>query len=92
MNATRQEVYDAIDSERAYQDSRWNESTTTSGGHHSISEWLAYITDYVQEAQHILARTPKQDADPKAIEIVRKVAGMAVKCMEEHGAPRRAGF
>lgn len=88
----RKEVYEAIDSERAYQDSRWNESTTTSGGHHSISEWLAYIEDYLREAQHLLAREPKQVSDPKAIQIVRKIAGMAVKCMEEHGAPRREGF
>lgn len=28
----RSEVYDAIDDEREYQDSRWNSNTTESGG------------------------------------------------------------
>ena len=36
--ATRQEVYEAIDSERDYQNSRWNENTTTSKNKHSLEE------------------------------------------------------
>ncbi len=87
--ATRQEVYNAIDSERDYQDGRWNSQTTTSDGRHSLEEWCTYIEDYVNEAQHILSRLPKQEAGPQALHIIRKVAAMAVCAMEQHGAPRR---
>lgn len=87
--ATRAEVYAAIDSERDYQDTRWNETTTTSRGLHSQTEWIAYIEDYLREAQHILARTAKQDAREAVNHIMRKVAAMAACCMEEHGAPKR---
>lgn len=85
-------VYDAIDSERAYQDSLWNSDTTTSEGEHSLEEWYVYIEDYVNEAKHILTREARQTADPKALAIMRKVGGMAVAAMEQHGAPRREGF
>jgi hypothetical protein len=90
--ATRGEVYDAIDSERDYQDSRWNASTTTTRGLHSVTEWIAYIEDYLAEAKRLLARQPSQVSVPPSLEIMRKVAGMSVACMEEHGAPQRAGF
>lgn len=92
MTATRREVYDAIDSERAYQDSRWNASTTVTEGKHSLEEWFVYIEDYVSEAKHILCREARQTADLKALAIMRKVASMAVCAMEQHGAPRREGF
>jgi len=88
--ATRQEVYAAIDTERAYQDVRWNHETTTSGGFHSLEEWLVYIDDYSDEAKHLLSRMPRQDSDKQALEIMRKIAAMAVCAMEQHGAPRRA--
>jgi len=85
----RSEVYAAIDSERAYQDKRWNSETTTSDGFHSFEEWFVYIGDYVNEARHILSRENKQDADIKVLHIMRKVAAMSVCAMEQHGAPRR---
>lgn len=90
--ATRREVYDALDSERAYQESRWNASTTTSKGKHSFSEWFAYMEDYIDEAQHMLAREAKQDAYPKVEHFMRKVTAMGVAAMEQLGAPRREGF
>jgi len=85
----RQEVYKLIDGERDYQDSLWNSETTTSDGIHSFEEWLVYIEDYTAEAKHILSRNPKQEADPEAAAILRKVAAMAVCAMEQHGAPPR---
>lgn len=85
----RREVYLLIDGERHYQDQRWNDSTTTSGGRHSWEEWFTYIADYAREAQHILSRMPKQEADPIAGAIMRKVAAMSVCAMEQLGAPPR---
>ena len=90
--ASRNEVYAAIDSERAYQESRWNPSTTTSGGNHSLSEWAAYMEDYLGEMKHLLARNARQTIYPEALNIMRKVTAMGVKSMEQHGAPRREGF
>ena len=88
-SATRRDVYEAVDTERDYQDSRWNASTTTSRGIHSQTEWLAYIEDYLREAQHILARTARQEARERVNHIMRKIAAMAVSAMEEHGAIKR---
>lgn len=87
-NSNREEVYEAIDSERDYQDRKWGNGATKKV--HSPEEWCLYIEDYVNEAKHMLSRGADADVHPKAMEIIRKVAGMAVKCMEEHGAILRA--
>lgn len=88
--ATRIEVYEALNSERDYQDSRWGKTETK--GIHSISEWIAYIEDYLSEAKHLLARKKMVDAYPEANNIIRKVTAMGVACMEQNGAPKREGF
>jgi hypothetical protein len=89
MSNNRQLIYVAIDSERDYQDSRWNENTTASKGQHSPEEWYMYMEDYINEAKHILSREPVQSAYPKAMDIMRKVASMAVCAMEQHGVANR---
>jgi hypothetical protein len=88
----RSEVYKAIDSERNYQNSRWNEDTTTSENIHTLEDWYMYIEDYVNEAKHILSREARQTANPKALDIMRKVSAMAVCAMEAHGVKQRPGF
>lgn len=88
----RQDVYQAIDGERAYQDYRWNESTTSTAGKHSVTEFLAFMRDYLDEALHLVTRTAEPEASDRALHIVRKVATLGVACMEQHGAPRREGF
>lgn len=86
----RAEVYAALDSERNYQ-GKW-EVESESKGLHSISEFLAYMEDYIDEAQHILAREARQIAYPKVTHILRKITAMGVACMEQHGAPKREGY
>jgi len=86
---TREDVYKSIDSERTYQDIRWNGDTTITDGIHPLSEWFMFIEDYVDEAKHILSREAEQTAYPKVAHIMRKVAGMAVCAMEQNGAPKR---
>ena len=88
----RNEVYAALDGERAYQQSLWNAETTISEGKHTFEEWFSYMRDYIAEAEHILAREAKQTAQPKAAHIMRKVTAMGVAAMEQLGAPRREGF
>lgn len=85
----RTDVYTIIDEERAYQTKRWNRETTKSGGYHSITEWLVYMQDYINEALHTASRESDSKADELALHNIRKVAAMAVACMEEHGAPSR---
>lgn len=85
----RQEVFELINGEREYQDSRWNESTTASGGNHSPEEWFMYIENYISEAKHILSRKNVQEGYPQAMSIMRKVASMSVAAMEQHKTPPR---
>jgi hypothetical protein len=86
----RQEVYALIDGERAYQDARWNETTTTSGGKHSPTEWLVFIEDYLLQARHIATRESEPQASVRVMDIMRKIGGMAVAAMEQNGAPPRS--
>ena len=90
--ATRQEVYAAIDGERAYQATRWNTSTTATGGkHEDVTSWLVFMRDYVEEALHFLSRNGEPGATRFALHNVRKVTALGVACMETLGAPRREG-
>jgi hypothetical protein len=86
---SRPEVYRAVDSERDYQDRKWNENTCPSKGLHSVQEWLTYIRDYTEEALHIGCRESDATAIPKQLDIIRKIAGMGVCAMEQNGAPLR---
>jgi len=90
MNSTRNEVYHAIDTERDYQDKKWNVDTTISKNEHETwEEWLVYINDYVQEAMHVASRLPRQDGNPIIADNVRKVAALCVAAMENIGAVDR---
>lgn len=90
MTTTRQEVYEAIDTERDYQDQRWNIATTASAGIHSVSEFILFMDDYLREAKTQLSRNGEPQASAMALETLRKVIGMGVACMEQHGAPPRS--
>jgi len=93
----RNEVYAAIDSERDYQDDVWgatlsgNRTPDTdkgqSGGDRTIDEFSLYIIGYANdlqhEASHFATTTEKLD-------IIRKISGLGVACMEQHGAPIRS--
>jgi len=89
VNCNRSEVYEAIDGEREYQERRWNPDTTSTGGAHSVTEFLVYMQDYVNEALHHVSRNADPEASLVALNVVRKVAALGVACMEQHGAPRR---
>ena len=86
---TRKEVYKLIDTEREYQDLRWNPNTTITGGIHTPTEWLVFIQDYLTEAMHISTRQPAQACDPLIMANLRKIAGMCVAAMEELGCEPR---
>lgn len=88
MANTRNEAFNAIDFERAYQTMRWAESTAL--GHvHTNVEFLVYIRDYVEEALHFASRHAEQDVLPFTQHSLRKIAALAVAAMEENGVARR---
>lgn len=92
MTTLRKQAYAALDSERAYQDFKWGQSASSGGpgnGNRTLDEFILYISGYADE----LKRIGSTESDPrKKLDFVRKVGGLAVACMEQHGAPRREGF
>jgi hypothetical protein len=81
MKAARADVYSAVDSERNYQELKWGD-----GGKHEIDAFATYIRRY----SAILDRVGTEPSgDTAKLEVIRKIAGIAVACMEQHGAPRR---
>lgn len=85
----REAVYAAIDSERDYQDRRWNPETTSSGGLHEVGAYLLFMQDYLDEARHQISRGADPEASRLALNTIRKITTLGVVCMEEHGAPMR---
>ena len=90
--ATRADVYHAIDGERDYQDNLWAGDTGSNGFSNPllIGEFLVLLDNYLRQAQDVWCQEPKPEVGSLAF--VRKVAAIAVNCMEQHGAPRREGF
>jgi len=88
----RLDAMQAIHDERRYQAERWNEHTTSTAGRHSVTEFLVYMRDYVEEALHVVSREADPEASEKALHIVRKVAALGVACMEQNGVRRRGGL
>jgi hypothetical protein len=89
MTAPREEVYAAFDSEREYQDLKWGD--TLSGGRpgdgeRSVDEFALYLIGY---ANDLLVNASHFGHTQGKLEIIRKIGGLAVACMEQHGAPKR---
>jgi hypothetical protein len=91
MKSTRQEVYAALDGERAYQDSLWSPEN---GGNILESrrpeEWLIYMDVYLRKAQDAITSDIDSIAIPNTMHIIRKIGAMCVAAMEQNGAPPRA--
>lgn len=89
MTTSRKDVYDALDSERAYQDQRWgNVGSSQRPGHgeRTLDEFALYIYGYATK----LMANASEFANPETkLHIVRKVGALCVACMEQHGAPKR---
>ncbi len=83
----RRYAFDAINSERDYQDSLWGEGERKAIDR-SLDEFILYIQQYASEAGYLTTHMFEDDA----LDHVRKVAALCVGCMEKHGAPRREGF
>jgi hypothetical protein len=86
---TRAEAYKAVDSERDYVDSfvlpeRQYYQT------HTLGEFILMLNQYAAQAmQKWTHHGDAIDDFPESLHEVRKIAGLAVRCMEQHGAPLR---
>lgn len=92
MVATFNEVLEAIDTERDYQERIWRSRCADLGVAYTpdpekpVGKWLVFIRGYyndaIQQASHVA-----EGGD--MLNIVRKLAGLCVACMETHGAFQR---
>ena len=89
---TREEVYEAISSERDYQN-KWDETREAHpelGSYMDrdkpVETWILWMEEYLSEA-----RTGATNSIDKSgsLENIRKVAALAVACMEYHGVSKR---
>ena len=81
---TRQEVYALIDGERDYQ----NRISKSRGYRdiHTTAEHLVLLRTYLQKAEEAWTNNA---GNMPAQDVVRKIAAIAVRCIEENGAPPR---
>lgn len=80
----RESVYFMINKEREYQDNLGKDRTN---GHlRSVGDELVLMDVYLQRAFNAWANNP---GDIKALDEIRKIAAIAVRCMENHDAPMR---
>lgn len=77
---TREEVYGAISGELAYQQQKFGENP------HEIDAFATYIRQYSRELDEVAT---KPNAATVKLDTMRKIAAIAVRCMEQHGAPVR---
>lgn len=88
-NATdRKNVIKAIDSEVAYVKSfvlpeRQYYQT------HTLGEFVLMINQYAAQAMQKWTHHADNQEYPESLHEVRKIAGLAFRCMEQHGAPLR---
>ena len=81
----RDDVYAVINGERDYQDSLGPDRSD--GVPRSVGDYLTMLTTYLRKAQDAWTNNP---GDGPALHEIRKIGGIAVHCMEDHGAPWRA--
>ena len=95
MSTTRKDVYTAIDLERDYQDQHTLREDPDfigypTGAPFTQGEYIVMMQHYVNELPKLWALNPG-DVVEKVQHNMRKIAGIAVQCMEYHGAPSRVG-
>lgn len=84
----RKKIYKRIDTERDYQDLRWTPRRAANGvadEDKSPAEWLNYMEYHLGEAK----REDYMLNTEEVLAHVRKIAALAVRCMELHGCPKR---
>lgn len=79
-------AYKAIDTERDYQDAGKGNAARHEEKKMTVGEFICCMDEYISKAR---AEWVKAGGVPASLHDIRKVAGLAVQCMELHGAPLR---
>lgn len=85
MKASRQKVFNAIDSERKYQEEKWNNLNKTISNPSSFILWMEHYLDNAKR----LASTSDELNNLNIMAEIRKVTALGVAAMECNGAPFR---
>lgn len=90
MPTSRSKVYEAIDSERDYQDRLGADRKRDPSRVYPLSqaEMLTLIRHYLRGAESQWVLNPGEAVDGTQ-ENIRKIAGICVQAMEKYGAPKR---
>lgn len=80
----REKVYEAIDSERQYQDKKWG---TVDQHPHEVGGYLTLMRKLLTDAEVAWA---SNDGDYRAMIEIRKVLAVGVACAEQHSMPSRS--
>lgn len=79
---SRENVYKCIDGERSYQtDLTWNHKDTP-----TLEAELLLLENYIRKATSIWCDGTD---NTKVLDIIRKIAGISVRCLEHNGCPPR---
>lgn len=82
---SREEVFNAINGEREYQDLSWCAATTPTEGKHSITEFLVYMQHYMDIARKEASTQADPEATKRVLDELRKVVTLGVAGMEQNG-------
>ncbi len=82
---TRRATFDAINSERDYQDKKYGGPNHDRS--HSPAEWILFMEEYLAKARSIATSSPYGKL--QVMHEIRKVAALAVAAMEANGSPKR---
>lgn len=76
----RQEAFAAVDGELEYQHAKFGENP------HEIDAFATYIRAYSKTLDEVATLPNKPETK---LAVVRKIATLAIRCLEQHGAPKR---
>jgi hypothetical protein len=79
----REDVYKLIDGEREYQNDIWDADIDSK----TVGSHLTLLDTYLRAAKDGYTYT---DGNRKALDTIRKIAALAVRCMELHDTPARS--
>jgi len=86
MLTSREEAFRVITLERNYQDLLTPSRVEPSERPHSVGEELVMLDTYIRKAKDAYTGKPGNIA---ALHEIRKIAALAVRCMENHGSLER---
>ncbi len=82
----RSDVYRLIDGEREYQEDLEGDGSRHDGHQHTVGDYLVMLNSYIQKAN---SAWTDNGTDVPALEVIRKIAGICVHCMEDYNTNAR---